>query len=378
MSDDEFCIPPGENTGVLDPAPPPGGWVAGAETGAVPIVLEATGQYDSYTPDDEWQSLSGPFFDTAACVTFSATNNLEFLINRARFLAQLPEAHETFLREQGFINPVTNKVNFSDRFTAKMSGTTHDGNNLGTVGESIRKLHGLLPEKDWQFPDFGVVTNPDTRWAIYYSSIPQELQAKAKLILNYFKFTYQWVANGSSTPSSLRGHLQHGPFQIAAAVCSPWGNNQDNPPIQKCGCTTQHATTIYGYRDDHVWKDYDHYKSFKKYLSEDYCIPYALQYYLEILPIQSGPQDAFHYTFNQNLKYGNPASDEVHKLQEALQYLKRVDGMPYMQKGLFGPYGPATKASVGRFQVDKGIPDPDGSGTNFGPQTRAAMNAALA
>lgn len=82
----------------------------------------------------------------------------------------------------------------------------------------------------------------------------------------------------------------------------------------------------------------------------------------------------FHYTFNVYLVAGTPASPEVRNLQTALQTLKGKDGVPYMQAGMYGPYGPGTTAALLKFQTDQGIKD---DGTHFGPQTRAAMNAAL-
>lgn len=373
-------IKPGQNTGVTEAAPPPSGWVAGGETGLAPVVLEGSGQYDSFLPDEESQSRYTPYgFDTMACVTFSATNSIEILIERLRSKGLLPATHEAFLQNNGYIDKLTGKVNFSDRFTAKMSGTTVNGNSLGAVAESIRDLHGLLPESDWSFPVFTDAENQDgqLKWVRYYADIPQALQAKAKKFLTYFKIPYQWIANGSSTPVSLRGFLQYGPFQIAAAVCPPWNNNEADPPIKSCGCSTQHATTIYGFRDDLAFKDFDHYKSFRKLLAQDYCIPYALQYSLEVkslTPPAPTPAPGFHYVFNVNLKFGMPAGPEVHKLQEALQYLKRTDGTTYMKPGVFGPFGPSTRVALALFQSDHGIPDPDGPGTNFGPKGRAAMN----
>lgn len=88
---------------------------------------------------------------------------------------------------------------------------------------------------------------------------------------------------------------------------------------------------------------------------------------------------AFHYTFTKPLKFQSTKNDpaEVHALQQALQYLKRADGSHYMVPGTFGPYGPATRTAVGLFQTDQKITDPDGQGTNFGPKSREAMNAAL-
>ncbi len=88
----------------------------------------------------------------------------------------------------------------------------------------------------------------------------------------------------------------------------------------------------------------------------------------------------FQYTFKKQLRYQSPTNDanEVKQMQRALQVLKRPKtSTPYMIAGLFGPFGPQTKKALGDFQTDNGIKDPDGQGTNFGPQTRKKMNESL-
>ncbi len=377
-------LKPGMNTGVLIVPPKPTDWMAGGETGIAAAVLEESGQYDTYLPDEESQitfdPVRQPILDTSACVTFSGLNNVETLINRLRAKGLVPATAEAFLKSEGYVNPATGKVNFSDRFTAKMSGTTKAGNSLGAVGDSIRKLHGLLPESDWMWPDMSDLqgdANYDARWNRYYAEIPTALQTKAKRFLDHFDIFYQWVALGTSTPEQLKASLKQGPFQIAAAICSPWSSNDGMPPILACGCGTGHATLVYGFQPDGAWKDFDHYKSFRKLLAVDYCIPYALQY--AVLPKVAKPPEEFSYTFSKKLRYDDPKNDaaEVHKLQEALQFLKRADGQPYLKVGVFGPFGPQTKTAFGLFQTDHKITDPDGQGTNFGPQSRAVMNQEL-
>lgn len=354
--------------GVIDANPPVGGWIAGGETGVVQVELEASGDYSAYLPDEENQSMPGGF-ESSACVTFSALNDIETLLNRMRAKNLLPTTHEKFLVENGYVNKLTNKVNFSDRFTAKMSGTTEFGNNLGAVGESIRSLHGVLPESDWQMPPFTNDGIPG-KFEIYYKEIPQDLQAKARKFLNYFKINYHWILVGTENAELLKETLKNGPVQVATKVCPPWNSNEGMPPIAACGAGAGHGTMLYAF-DGGVWKDFDSYRGFRKSLASDYNIPYAVQYYIEAKPL---PVESFHWDYRIGLKMGAPAGMEVHKLQEGLQYLKDASGKPYMQVGVFGPYGPATKAAVGHFQADHGIVDPDGAGTNFGPSTRAAMN----
>lgn len=368
-------LQPGAETGVLIKQPDPRAWIAGGETGMAGV-LEEDGQYDSYLPDEEAQSFYTPAdFDTQSCVTFSGTNNLEIILNRLRAKKLLSARQENFLQQEGYINPQTNKVNFSDRFTAKMSGTTQKGNYLEAVGDSMRK-DGLVPESVWPMPDWNSLAGKtqDEIWEIYMAEIPQKVKDKAKKFLDYFTINYQWIALGSSTPEMFKNSLKQGPFQIAAIVCSPWNSTEGMPPIKACGCGTGHATVIYGYKEG-AWKLFDHYRSFKKLITEDYCIQWALQYGIK----ENNPTDQIplNHVFKINLKYKMAETVEVRAMQKALQTLKGADGKPYMTPGTFGPYGPVTKIALGKFQIEKGINDPDGPGMNFGPATRAAMNKAL-
>lgn len=364
---------PGRNTGIIEQAPTPTSWIAGGETG-ITGSLEDSGQYDAWLPDEEAQSFYTPaHFDTQSCVSFSATNNIEILLNRMRAKGQLSAKAEKFLVDNGYVNPQTNKVNVSDRFVAKTSGTTQNGNYLEAVGDAIRKC-GLVPESAWPMPDWDALKgkSQDEIWSVYMATIPANVLNLGLEFLKYFTPAYQWVATGSSTPVNLRGSLKQGPFQIASAVCSPWNSNEGMPPIAACGCGAQHGTCIYGF--DHQgntipFKLFDSYRSFRKFLAEDYCIPWGFQYSIKeavqqaTVPIQ--------YTFRTQLTFGDPESDEVNRLQKGLQDLG------FMTKGVFGPFGPATRAALGKFQTSVGIQDPGGQGTNFGPKTREKFNAAL-
>lgn len=365
-------LQPGMNTGVRIEPLSPTDWIAGGESGALRTKLIESGQYDSVLPDEETQVVFS--IDVLGCVSFSALNDLEVVFTYKLANNLLTADQTKFLHDEGYIDPATGKVNFSDRYTAKLSGTNKQGNSLEAVADSIRSLHGLVPEKDWPAPpEMLKETDSAKKWDIYYSEVPQSVQDKGKRFLAKFLIQREWVVIFGSTPdpiSALKTALQYGPIQIAAAVCSPWGGGTD--PIQGCGCTTQHATLIYGYQDLQYWKDFDHYKSFQKKLAWNYCIPYAMQYHVGVPEVVTVPP--FHYAFLKNLRFGNPNNSEVHKLQEALQYVKDPTGAPYMKPGVFGPFGPQTRIALGKFQTDNKIKDPDGQGMNFGPKTRAALN----
>lgn len=100
-----------------------------------------SGDWRNYLPTEEHQYSDNT--DTMACVSFSLDNDIEI---QKQF-----EGRE---------------VNYADRFLAKMSGTTHDGNWLWKVADTVRQ-YGLVTEDLWPAP-------PHYTWDSYYAPIPQE------------------------------------------------------------------------------------------------------------------------------------------------------------------------------------------------------------
>src|SRR5207247_8242189 len=110
-------------------------------------VLNPSGDWTAYLPSAENQSTH--IVDTMACVTFSCLNVIETQI---KFLTG-------------------REVNFSDRFIAKLSGTTQQGNTVQNVLDAIRK-YGLVLEEEWP-------TDLNFNWDQYYAPVPDEVIKKA-------------------------------------------------------------------------------------------------------------------------------------------------------------------------------------------------------
>lgn len=344
-------------------------FIAGGETRVDAPILKADGQYDMYLPDEETQYDFK--FDTYACVSFSGLNIIETILNYKKATGKISQENKDWLLANGYIDYRTNKINFSDRFTAKMSRTGKNGNSLGNVGDSIRN-HGLIPESLWKFPDTmnESMTN-EQKWNIYYAEIPENLKALGLEFKRRFDVQYQWVLTGGIqqdwATEILTHMLQFGPIQIAAAVCTPWNSTEGMPPIKACGCSTQHATILYGYNKGSSLKDFDHYRSFRKLLAWDYCIQYAMQYYVKEKDLKSVTVPM------RDIAFGEGATSEVLNLQKCLQSLISIStGKPYMMIGVFGPFGPQTRNALALFQKDHGI-ETNTPGVNFGPKTRAKM-----
>lgn len=374
------------NTGVILKDPTPVAWVAGVETGASAISVNPTADWRKYEPKGEWQTFiwtdaNGTVFnkDTQACVSFSANDELEAFTNFMIRTEKIPADAKHWLESNGYIDENGN-VNFSDRFTAKMSGTTRLGNSLEAVWQSI-KNNGLVPEKDWKISEeelAAIKANPSGYWDIYYKEVPADVVAKGKVFANLFPLQYEWLSFSTRplTDEQFREALTVAPIQIATAVCMPW-NTSD--VINGCGDGAAHGTMLSCVDSESIRHILDHYEPFDKQLAANYRLTWATRATLSfsVFPMTEKPI-TFDYVFLKNLKYGYSATDEVHKLQEALQILvSPATGKPYMKPGTFGMYWNVTKTAVAQFQTDHGIKDPDGQGVNFGPQTRGAMNAEI-
>lgn len=145
-------------------------------------VRNESGDWTAYLPDGERQSSRRG--DSQACVTFSALNSIE---TQQKFLTGSVDNH-------------------SDRWTAKRSETTPQGNYLWKVADTIRK-EGLVPESDYPAPS-------SYTWDEYHAEIKEPLAsrllAQGKSWLENWSIGYEWI---SLNPEALVTHLRHAPLQ---------------------------------------------------------------------------------------------------------------------------------------------------------------------
>jgi len=323
-----------KNSGVLIRVKPTD-FRVGAESG---IIFESRtdGDWSLYKPTDELQY--NKYFDSMACVTFSALNIIEFQVNWMIMTNKIPEEKVLRMKELGYIDE-NGRFNCSDRFTAYMSGTTKNGNYLDAVWDSICK-HGLLPEKDWKFEG-------DFDWDKYYEDPGQERKDKAKLILEILEIKYEWVLTGAGTLSQIQleilaEHSKQAPLQIAAPVCPGWNSNT---VILPCGKTqSEHATAIHKIGEN--IHDYDHYVPFEKVLSKYYYIPYVMKGVVTLKkePVVA-PVEKFSFHFTHSVRLGDNCL-EVKQLQKALQ----LNGCFPSTVNTTGYYGTITQLAVRKFQ----------------------------
>lgn len=168
----------------------PEDWVAGA-IGALPYEVRLpSGQWKPHLPTAEKQRN---LLETMACVSFSACNCIE-----------TQEKHQT-----------GKEVNYSDRWIAKMSGTTQNGNYLYKVGDTIRN-YGMVLESDYP-------STTNMTWDQYYADIPpaklEELKAKGKKWLEKWDVKTEFIEGAGlgiwhTIKEDLIKHLKHAPLQV--------------------------------------------------------------------------------------------------------------------------------------------------------------------
>jgi len=386
-----------KNTGVLVPPQlDPLAWIAGAESGVVYKTLVQDGDWTPFLPTYEDQERH-PGFDSASCVTFSGLNCLEAQLDRMISLGSLPAGHFDFLKTNGYLD-ANGKVNFSDRFSAILDGTTPNGNYMSNAPDSFAR-DGLIPESVLPFPEdvLGYIKrNPDgslmqdgkaQKYYLDPNVITQDMKDLGKRFAKYFDIRYEVITYGATgTPNIdlIRYHLKQAPLHFAAAICS--GENTEDV-ILSCGVGAGHARMIYkaNQTDGYIGIFDSFFKGIKK-IALDFPIPYIYKIVITTKNAPTAPA-VFSHTFKvrlvpEDLRRANPGvypendPNEVIALQRTLQLLGNLDPriVPVAN------FGPLTKAAVIDFQTKNQVATPGeikiAAGT-VGPKTRDALNSAL-
>lgn len=157
---------------------------AGRVGGALPFVETIlSGNWEPWLPPGEWQKSDNG--DSMSCVTFGEENGVE----------------TQELQQTG------QQVNYSDRWIAKMSNTTREGNYLYKVADAIRK-YGLVLESSYPAP----VTYT---WEEYHADIPEpllsRLLAEGQAWLKKWDVKYESV---DTSRDSLLRHIKHAPLVV--------------------------------------------------------------------------------------------------------------------------------------------------------------------
>lgn len=149
-------------------------WVAGQ------IPYEVRLESGDWRPFDVLHERQKDPVEVMACVTFSELNNIEI---QNKFAGV--------------------DVNFSDRFTAKVSDTQMNGNTFERVNDSMRHI-GVVPES--VYPN-----EPKAQtWSEYYQPIPQHILDQAVKL----DISYGVIPRVSDWSGQLKKYLKQSPLWI--------------------------------------------------------------------------------------------------------------------------------------------------------------------
>ena len=327
----------------------PEDYILGANSPVVYEQRNLLGDWEQFLGKAERQSSKR--LDRMACVTYSGLNSIECQLNWMLANNLLPEETLNFLRANGYIDE-RGQINCSDRFNAKLSGTTRQGNYFYNVWDSFRK-DGLVPEKLW--PD-----NEDFDWDQYYSPIPDEVKAIGKQFLEHFAIQYEYALRLRET---IEVSLKHCPHQIAITTCPGW--DTDHPQV--CSAPFNHAVMMF--KKQTGFYIYDHYEPFKKKLPHNYAMGTILKGIISPIKEKVNTEK-----FNQDIVFGEN-SLEVTKLRRALNKLGWLD-----KKDTFSmKYDSNLADAVFRFQLanlSRTFKEMlfNLKGKRFGPKSRHVIN----
>lgn len=203
-------------------------------------VLNDTGDWFSWLPVEEHQAFTT---ETQGCVSFGTLNIIEILLRK-----QYGE-----------------QINFSDRFLAKVSGTTKNGNAPGKVGEYLRKLGAPLQSK-WDY------TQDINTWEKFYEDIPAKVYEEArKDFLDKYEFKHYIVP---PTKEAIKDALRFSPVGLSVAA---WAKNSEGVYYQFGN--DNHWTLCFNERQ--VYDIFDSYDDYTKEYSLDATPAIAKGYYIK-------------------------------------------------------------------------------------------------
>lgn len=144
------------------------------------------------------------------------------------------------------------RENWSERFTAKMSGTTRNGNSFANVMNSIRK-DGCVPETKWAFDD-------SMTWDDFYKTIFDEI----KKLGQEWGYTFNHLYVNMKNDAEVKKAMIYSPLVIAVNAWYERNGRYFNPQPGKYN----HATLIIKPDIGDGIKIFDSYNPYLKWLEK--------------------------------------------------------------------------------------------------------------
>ena len=293
-----------EQTGFIPSEPTSTDYIAGEVSGIQYSIILKDGNWMDFEPDGERQNTAFKF-DTMSCVTFSALNALEMQIKLLIKENKLSRAHLDFLKDY----MIGGEVNFSDRYTAILSGTTKTGNTFQKVADSIRNL-GAIPQAMLPYGDAKT-------WEQWHdkSVITADMIAKGQQFRKLFDIQYEWVYNGSLNVNESKKQIKQAPLQIAV-------------PLQ-----AQHAIVMTNIKDKDSWNTFDSYPPYRDRVKWN-----GTKYGFKIvITPKEAQEDTWNYKyFGKNEQTGHYTSTQMGtcsmlrpELLEMLDKAREIAGIPF-------------------------------------------------
>lgn len=209
--------------------------------------IQPDGQWDGFLPADEFQNRNG--LETMACTVYGTQNCIETLLQKVLFESD----------------------NFSERFTAILSGVGSDGNSPHKVAECIRS-NGLIDDTKLPFDD------TIKTWDDYYFPIPMSRKYRAEGLkwLKAYEIKHEWVFTSGTVKQkieAIKNALTRSPVGLSVYA---W--YEEDGIYKKIG-EDNHWVCCYGY-DDRGWKIFDSYDNTHKIYDFNADISMAKLYFV--------------------------------------------------------------------------------------------------
>lgn len=229
------------------------------------VVLLENGNWKPWTPEHEIQFNYSKLYDTLMCVSFSATDCLEYqftfaLHNNLLLPEDVKWLSKPIVNGKQYPSYFKNGfINFSERFVGTLGETSSQGAYQYKVGDAIRKF-GLIPQDMFPLAD-NFNDNIDKKF------ITQEMYDLGAEFIKRFPISYEWI----SSTDDIKDALKYGPVQ----VCVRYADYKDSNitailcPIEP----PQHATTEVNKTDEYDEIDDSYSRQFKRYCKQGIYSP---------------------------------------------------------------------------------------------------------